>query len=121
MDPVALNVLENGSDAPLMAMVSEGRSFRSGDNIDQLSMLVNNSNGDVYRFEIEGTGHFDFSDLPAFSPLAPVLGLKGPLPGARALQIITEYTLAFFGHYFQGEERGILDGNFEAYPEVIWR
>jgi len=121
MDPVALNVLENGSDAPLMAMVSEGRSFRSGDNIDQLSLLVNNSNGGVYRFEIEGTGHFDFSDLPAFSPLAPAFGLKGPLPGGRALQIITDYTLAFFGHYLKGDERGILDGNLEAYPEVIWR
>jgi predicted dienelactone hydrolase len=121
MDPVSLEVLAQGIDVPLMSMFSESRSFRSGDNIDQFSQLQSNSSGEIYRFEIEETGHFDFSDLPAFSPLAPALGLKGPLPGGRALQIITDHTLSFFGHYFKGKERGLLDGNLIVYPEVIWR
>ena len=104
-----------------MGMFSEGRSFRSGDNIDQFSQLQNNSSGEIYRFEIKDTGHFDFSDLPAFSPLAPAFGLKGPLRGERALEIITDYTLGFFGHYFKEDGRGLLDRNLDAYPEVIWR
>jgi dienelactone hydrolase len=121
MDPVALEVLASGTDVPLMGMFSEGRSFRSGDNIDQFAELISNSSGEIYRFEIKNTGHFDFSDLPAFSPLAATFGLKGPLSGERALKIITDYTLAFFGHYFEGEPSEILNGNSEAYPEVIWR
>ncbi len=38
--------------------------------------FAQNSDGDGYRYYIEKTDHYDFTDMPAFSPLAPYLGLK---------------------------------------------
>jgi predicted dienelactone hydrolase len=121
MKPVTTSVLESDLEIPLMGMFSEARSFRSGDNLDQFSQLQANSNGPVYRIEIEGSAHYDFSDLPAFSPLAHALGLKGAIRGQRALKIITDYTLAFFGRYLMDLDTDLLGGPVEAYPEVVWR
>jgi hypothetical protein len=121
MDPVAAETLAAGTQAPIMAMFSELRSFRSGDNLTQFEQLRRNSSGPVYHFEITDTAHFDFTDLPAFSPLASTLGLKGPINGDRALQIITDFTLAFFGEHLGGIEGNILQTDPSVYPEVIWR
>jgi predicted dienelactone hydrolase len=121
MKPVAPSVLETGLDHPLMGMFSEARSFRSGDNLDQFNQLQNNSSGPVFRLEILGSAHYDFSDLPAFSPLAHALGLKGAIRGQRALKIISDYTLAFFGNYLMGLDTNLLDGPTAAYPEVFWK
>jgi hypothetical protein len=67
---------------------------------------------------ILGTDHYDFSDLPALSPLAPQLGLKGPIPGMRVQQIINAYSLAFFDQALKDEPAMLLASPSPAYPEV---
>ena len=80
-----------------------------------------NSSGDSFRYYIEKTDHYDFTDMPAFSPMAPHLGLKGPLDGEQALKIINTYTLAFFNHYFKGDDSHLLEQPSPKFPELIFQ
>jgi len=67
---------------------------------------------------IQGTAHYDFTDLPMLTPLAAQLGLKGPLSGPRVLRIIDDYLLAFFDQYLKGQPATVLRPQLPAYPEV---
>ena len=58
--------------------------------------------------------HYDFTLLPLLTPLAPALGLKGPLSAERVLPITTNYLVAFFDYYLKGTGAVALAG----YPEV---
>jgi hypothetical protein len=51
---------------------------------------------------ILGADHYDFSNLPALSPLAPLLGFQGPINGVRIQRIIDDYVIAFFDWQFKG-------------------
>ncbi len=67
---------------------------------------------------IEGTAHYDFSDLPLLSPLAPVLGLKGPINGKRVTTIVDDYLLSFFDMTLKGDESNLFDTTYIKYKEV---
>ena len=67
---------------------------------------------------ILGADHYDFSDLPALSPLAPQLGLKGPINGVRVQKIITTFVLAFFDQQLKGIQTSLFDGNQAPFPDV---
>jgi hypothetical protein len=58
--------------------------------------------------------------LPLLMPLAPALGLKGPINGQRGMAIITDYLLAFFDHTLKGQAQPLLDGPSPNYPEVTF-
>ena len=73
-----------------------------------------------YRVEIDGTAHYDFTDLPAFSPLAATLGFKGPLEGERVLTIIRAYSVAFFDQELGNQADIYLDGIAPAFMEVTF-
>jgi pimeloyl-ACP methyl ester carboxylesterase len=117
MDPVNLAIQSTGIDRPFLAMFSEGWHQRGHQEFDR---FYQNLPTDAYQFAIAGTTHFDFTDLPAFSPLAYRLGLKGPLKGSRVLRIVNDYTLAFFGQYLKGQGSNLMDGSSPNYPELIW-
>jgi hypothetical protein len=70
--------------------------------------------GTIY---IEGTAHYDFSDLPLLSPLAPQLGLKGPIAGKRVTTIVNDYLLSFFDSTLKGRSASLLK-NPSPYSEV---
>jgi predicted dienelactone hydrolase len=122
MDPVAFGVLDAGLDKPHLAMFSAVWAEDRSRNNSLYQELTNHSSGDGYRYYIERTAHYDFTDMPAFSPLAPYLGLKGPLDGEQVSKIINAYTLAFFGRYFKDESGTLLEQPSLAYPEMVyWR
>jgi hypothetical protein len=73
-----------------------------------------NVHGAVY---IEGTAHYDFADLPLLSPLAPQLGLKGPINGKRVTVIVNDYLLSFFDMAMNNGSSNLFD-NPSPYPEV---
>ena len=118
MDPVNLSIQFAGMDRPYLAMFSESWYRRDNQEFDR---FYQNLSGEAYQFAIQGTSHYDFTDLPAFSPLAYRLGLKGPLNGSRVLRIVNDYTLAFFDYYFKGIPSPLLAGPSDGYPELIWR
>jgi hypothetical protein len=49
-----------------------------------------------------------------------MLGLKGPIPGPRALQITNTYSLAFFDRALRGQAAPLLDAPSPEYPEVTF-
>jgi hypothetical protein len=67
---------------------------------------------------ISGTKHFDFSDLPLLSPIAPQLGLKGPLNGPRVIEIVDSYLLNFFEMTLKKQPSDLFSGNFTDFKEV---
>jgi hypothetical protein len=119
MRPVSTAVLENGVTQPAFFMFSQ----RWHDETDSLNNRLfkpffqksPEALGAVY---IEGTAHYDFSDLPLLSPLAPKLGLKGPINGNRVITIVDDYLLSFFEMTLNGQQTDLFEPEEQKYMEV---
>jgi alpha-beta hydrolase superfamily lysophospholipase len=116
LTPVSQEVLENGFSQPGLFMFSE--LWPSAENNRRFTQLFGHLQGPAQSLIIMGTDHYDFSDLPLLSPLAPQMGLKGPLNGQRVVAIIKAYSIAFFDQYLRNADRSLLQTAIEAYPEV---
>jgi predicted dienelactone hydrolase len=57
---------------------------------------------------IAGADHFDFSDLPLFSPLTHQLGLTGTINGRLMTEILNRHVLAFFDSTLRGQDSDLL-------------
>jgi predicted dienelactone hydrolase len=116
MTPVSVDVLNHGPQQPFFFMFSV--KFPTAKNtrlFDQLYATVPQSDRAV---TILGTAHYDFTDLPMLSPLAPQLGLKGPINGQRVVEIVDDYLLAFFDQTLKGQPTALFDGPSSQFPEV---
>jgi predicted dienelactone hydrolase len=116
--PIPKRVVPNPLMQPFLFMRSEVWATKEND--ARLDELYNGLKGSGYRMTIRGTQHYDFTLLPLLTPLAPALKLKGPLDGQRAMQIITDYLLAFFDKHLKNQAVPLLDGASPAYPEVMF-
>jgi hypothetical protein len=119
MRPVSLEVLENGVSQPAFFMFSQ----RWADDVDSRNNLLfhrftSNAANTLGVISIDGTAHYDFSDLPLLSPLAPRLGLKGPISGLRVTAIINDYLLSFFDHTLKGVPTDLFEPQNRKYNEV---
>ncbi|MEW6028416.1 MAG: alpha/beta hydrolase family protein [Chloroflexota bacterium] len=121
MRPVSESVLENGLAQPALFMFSQ----EWADDVDSR----NNQRFHAFYSQVTqpspvitilGAAHYDFSDMPALSPLAHQLGLKGPINGRRVQQILVEYTIAFFDLYLKGKPTSLFEGPSAVYPELRW-
>jgi predicted dienelactone hydrolase len=119
MRPVSAEVIENGISQPSFYMFSQGwvDDVESKNNklFNQFYPNANNSFGVI---GIDGTKHFDFSDLPLLSPIAPQLGLKGPLNGARVTEIVNAYLVDFFEMTLQNKATDLF-ANTSPFNEVV--
>ncbi len=116
MTPVSGATLEGGVAQPFLFLFSE--QWPTAKNQALFERLRQGSNPADRTITILGADHYDFSDLPALSPLAPQLGLKGPIPGMRVQQIINAYSLAFFGQALKDEPAMLMASPSPAFPEV---
>jgi hypothetical protein len=116
--PVPDEFVETPLTQPFLFMRSE--VWSSGDNDARLRRIAQGAAAPAYTLTILGTRHYDFTLLPLLTPLAPALGLKGPLEGRRAMAVITDYLVAFFDQYLKGEAQPLLAGASAAYPEVVF-
>ena len=119
MRPVSREVLENGLPQPSFFMFSQ----RWADDVDSRNnqlfhRFILNAPQIFGVISIEGTAHYDFSDLPLLSPLAPRLGLKGPINGKRVTGIINDYLLAFFDGTLKGVPMDLFEEQNQKYNEV---
>jgi hypothetical protein len=80
--------------------------------------FIANVPGSLGVISIEGTEHYDFSDLPLLSPLASRLGLKGPISGRRVTGIINDYLLSFFDSTLKGIPEPLFEDGNRKYNEV---
>lgn len=118
MAPVSKSILADGLEPAFLFMFSE--QWTSARNTQLFEQLYAASGGTAYRMRIAGTAHYDFSDMPMFSPLAAAIGLKGPLEGSRVLSIIRSYGLVFFDAHLRGVNEPLLNGASPDYPEVAF-
>ena len=119
MRPVSVDILESGLSQPAFYMFSQ----RWADDTDslnnrQFSEFYANSREPLGAVYIEGTAHYDFSDLPLLSPLTPQLGLKGPISGKRVTMIINDYLLSFFDATLQGTPTELFSPQNPKYDEI---
>lgn len=119
MRPVSAEVIENGFSQPAFFMFSQSWADDVDSRNNKLFNQFHPSATDSYgAIVINGTRHYDFSDLPLLSPIAPQLGLKGPLKGARAVEIVNAYLLDFFEMTLKSNPSLLFDGEFANFPEV---
>ncbi len=116
MAPVTPDVLSHGTQQPFLYMFSQ--QWLTQDNIAAFNQYYGHVAHSNRVITILGSNHDDFTDLPALTPLASFLGLKGPINSARAQQIIDAYSLAFFDQTLKGAHTTLLDGPSPNYPEV---
>lgn len=119
MRPVSFEVLDKGITQPSFFMFSQ----RWADDVDSRNNeLFNRFYPNVKKLRgvisINGTAHYDFTDLPLLSPLAPQLGLKGPINGKQVTRIVDDYLLSFFDMTLKGESASLFDGQSKKYSEV---
>jgi len=117
MRPVSPAVRQSGVVQPFLFLFSE--LWPSQENTALFEELQSNSPQAAW-LTLLGSDHYDFTDLPMLSPLAHLLGLKGPLDGDRTLRVINDYALALFNKALKGESSELLDGPSPAYPEIRW-
>jgi hypothetical protein len=119
MRPVSVEVLENGVSQPAFFMFSQ----HWADDVDSRNSIlfhrfIPNASNPLGVVSIDGTTHYDFSDLPLLSPLAPRLGLKGPISGLRVTTIINDYLLSFFDRTLKGVPTDLFEPQNQKYNEV---
>ncbi len=98
--PVSDEALEGGVSQPMLVLRTP--ESISAPNRALLEKLLQHTHTPAWDVIIAGTRHYDFTDLPMLSPLAPALGLKGPIPGERVVSLLNRLTLAFFDATLKG-------------------
>ena len=119
MRPVSAEVMANGVSQPAFFMFSQSwaeiMDSKNNQLFDQFQSVVSSSKGAI---TIQGTKHYDFSDLPLLSPIAPQLGLKGPLSGKRVTEIVDAYLIEFFEMALNNQPSNLFNVDFTDFPEV---
>jgi hypothetical protein len=82
--------------------------------------LVDGTQAPRTLIDIQGAGHYDFVMIGLLSPLAPYLGIKGPIPAERAMPLINEVMLAFFDTHLKGQSDRMAQV-LQRYPEASLR
>jgi len=119
MTPVSAQVLEDGVTQPAFFMFSQGWvDDASSKNNRLFSQFYSHIDPTTRVIGIRGTSHYDFSDLPMLSPIAPQLGLKGPLKSKRVIEIVDDYLVSFFEWVLKGKPTNLFESP-SPYPEVI--
>ena len=119
MRPVATEVLESGVIQPAFFMFSQRwHDDTNSLNNRQFKPFLEKSSEAFGAVYIQGTSHYDFSDIPLLSPLASKLGLKGPINGKRVITIVDDYLLSFFDMTLKGNESNLFNTTYIKYKEV---
>jgi hypothetical protein len=119
MRPVSVEILQNGLTQPAFFMFSQRWADEKDSlNNQQFKPFFESSKNALGAVFIEGTAHYDFSDIPLLSPLAPKLGLKGPINGRRVTTIVDDYLLSFFDMALKGRASDLFTTPNTKYDEV---
>lgn len=124
MDPwleaVSKEVWLNGIEQPALFLLSENWDTldRPERNYTYTNALVQNSSGEILVATVLGTKHLDFTMLPMLSPVTEIIGLKGPIDGARILEIINTYAVTFFDFVFDNASPS--PETLEEFPELLF-
>jgi predicted dienelactone hydrolase len=87
---------------------------------DTARALLAAGSGQTWCYQIDGTGHFNFSDYAAYYLAAPIRHLltMGSIDGDLGLAITNTYLTAFLGHTVQSSYEPLISGKIAPYPQV---
>lgn len=121
MTPVSQDVLDQGVQQPFFFLFSQAWADYVDSTNNQLFYgFYAHLTQSAPVATILGTRHHDFSDLPLLSPLAPQLGLKGPINGKLVVKILNDYLLAYFDQELKNTPSPIPFGPSAEYPDLRW-
>jgi hypothetical protein len=119
MRPVSPDVIEGGVSQPSFFMFSQVWADETDSRNNELfNVFYPNVKQPFGVISIDGAAHYDFTDLPLLPPLAPQLGLKGPINGKLVTAIVDDYLLSFFDSTLNGKSTALFDQTTRSYPEV---
>ncbi len=72
----------------------------------------------AYLVTIQGSQHYDFTDLSLVSPLNSAFGFSGGIPGSRMIAVLNQYSLSFFDRHLKDLPAPLLNGISADYPET---
>jgi predicted dienelactone hydrolase len=85
---------------------------------DELHIIKNVINQGGSAIYVEGTQHFNFTDLQFYSELIKLTGIIGDINGKRGSSIVNQYVLDFFNKQLKGASGDLIQGPNDMYPEV---
>ncbi|MGO4697872.1 alpha/beta hydrolase family protein [Paenibacillus sp. 2TAB26] len=85
---------------------------------DELHIIKNVINQGGSAIYVEGTQHFNFTDLQFYSELIKLTGITGDINGKRGSSIVNQYVLDFFNKQLKGAGGNLIQGPNDMYPEV---
>lgn len=97
VEPLPDRILASELGVP--SLFARSDEWRGVKNDGRLRGIAERSSTVSYWLGIQGASHNDFVLTPAFSPIASNLGLKGPIPGDRVIEILDRYLVSFFDRY----------------------
>ncbi|MBV6451908.1 MAG: hypothetical protein MHPDNHAH_02655 [Anaerolineales bacterium] len=119
MRPVSNEVIDSGVTQPSFFMFSQVWADELDSRNNELfNRFYPNAKDSFGAISIDGTAHYDFTDMPLLSPLAPQLGLKGPLNGKTVTTIVNDYLLSFFELTLNGNASDLFGVQPNKFPEV---
>jgi predicted dienelactone hydrolase len=119
VEPVPRTIISDGLPEPFLSVRSE--EWTSYDNDPLLVDLSLHGGGGNYLASIAGTQHWDFVVIPLLTPLAPQLGLKGPIDSGRVMAINADLLVSFFDAYVAGGLPFDVAGLSSRYPELSFK
>ncbi|WP_028546656.1 alpha/beta hydrolase family protein [Paenibacillus taiwanensis] len=67
---------------------------------------------------VEGTDHYNFTDLQLYSSFTTFMGMTGNIKGERGANIVNQYVLDFFNKQLKGIGGELIKGPSPQFPEV---
>jgi predicted dienelactone hydrolase len=118
LTPVSDEIVTTGLSQPFLFLrADQWVADDANDNFAIAESLLSDSIETSYLATITGADHFDFSDLPLFSPLTAQLGLSSSMDSDYVVDMMTNMTSAFFRQELKGEGENLLHGA-RVYPEM---
>jgi predicted dienelactone hydrolase len=100
VEPVSETALAEGLAQPFLYVRSE--EWTGYDNDGLVVGLYGRGGDGQYLASISGSEHWDFVVIPLLTPLAPQLGLKGPIDSERVMEINDTLLVSFFDAHLKG-------------------
>ena len=104
----------SGVEQPALLIFSE--TWKSQRNLPLLQSFWDALPTGIGRMSIIGTQHFDFTDIPLYSPLASTMGFKGPIPVKQEMPLINAFLNGFFDLHLRNPDSSLLSEAIATYP-----
>ncbi|MFP4478709.1 MAG: hypothetical protein ACLFPM_04700 [Candidatus Izemoplasmatales bacterium] len=115
VEPIEQSEILKGLEIPSLFIRSE--TWESGENNENLFLLIDSSPHEPELYQINGTTHFDFAMVYMYSPLAKSIGLSGHIDSRYLLTIIKSMMIDFFDETLRNDLNSQIDPN--EWEEVI--